>query len=153
MPACVSGYASAATLSFGSAAFSFCASVENVPFAPIPAAAGASPGLVVAVDRHDGRVQHDHRLREQVLSLRLLAIAEREDSHHAQSDDDDRHERGGDLLAVLLAKLARRGNQPRDVVLLQLSTMLCLHNRLKTKGSRLMGPLASGSGLRAPGLS
>src|SRR5882672_4642868 len=49
MPACVSGYASAAAFSFGIAALSFCASVENVPFAPIVAAAGASPGLVDAV--------------------------------------------------------------------------------------------------------
>src|SRR5262245_27167827 len=48
MPAAVSGYASAAARSFGTAAFSFCVSVENVPFAPIPAAAGASPGFVSA---------------------------------------------------------------------------------------------------------
>jgi hypothetical protein len=44
---------------------------------------------------------------------------------------------------VLLAKLARRGNQPRDVVFLQLSTMLCLHKRLKAYGSGLEGRLAS----------
>ena len=53
---------------------------RTFPSRQCDAAAGASPGLVVGGDGHHCGVQHDHRLREQVLPLRLLAVAIREEA-------------------------------------------------------------------------
>ena len=130
MPDALSGYASAAAFSFGSAALSLASSVENVPVAPSVAPAGrlSSP---VRARRHDARVQRDHRFREQLRTARLRLLAIDHEPDPGEHDDHDADDDAGDLSAgAFRGTRAPLSMRVRELVFFQMVTFFALHGCL-----------------------
>jgi hypothetical protein len=92
-----------------------------------PRCGGRITRLCLGVHRHNGRVENNGRLCEQLCALRLLSVAIREQSEHGDANDGDGNHTPRQLPSVFLEKFPRGGHQLGDVVLFELSAMLGLH--------------------------
>ena len=103
---------------------------RRCPFAPMPAAAGASPGFDVAVTGTTAVFSTTIACASRSCPCPCWRFAIRLEGENARDNHDAGDDQGHQLTAVLVCVLAGRGNHLRDFVFFQLSTMLGFHINL-----------------------